>query len=206
MTLRKTQNNLLFIAFLCLSWAPSALEAAPPDASRRVFLNGQAIDDIRDVALVDMRVELALDGSIRLFNDAYEVKRRPGMRAQIVRRSVTPLPEVVYLVTEVDAQRAPAFAVRVYIGSQLVVTVDGSRARETLDITQWLRAGKNPLRFETIAQHVPGGGDVGARIRTTMGTGGRRGQVFALDRVFAAHTADHQSIGTVLSKIVELGR
>jgi len=181
--------------------------SADPPPSRRILLNGAAIDDIRDITLVDVRVVIAPDGTIRLTNPAYRVERRPGMAAQIVRRSLEPVSQQTFLVSEVTARHGlrPPFVVRVYVDDKHVHTVDGSVSRGTTDITGALVKGKNNVRFQVLAQHLPSGTDPDATVTVTLGLGKRTGQMLAIDRVLTTFTRGGRDSGSpIVDRVIDL--
>jgi len=179
-------------------------QTPPGQRPPRVFLNGQAVDDIRGVSLIDMAVTLDAWGNIQMFNPAYRVLRRPGAAAQIVRlpadRVGQPTPATttppnikpppmptgpptqgrVFLVAEAQNGLAP-FQVHVLIGGEVVASFDGTK-RLTVDITRHVRQGDNIIRFRSVAFHRPES-KAHATVKLTFGFGELQGKSLALDRV-----------------------
>lgn len=194
--------------------SPPAQRQAQP--TTRVFLNGAAIDDIRAVTLIDMKVTIDAAGNLYLDNAAYRVERRPGIPAQIVRLPsvTTPTPTVVgpptaervFVVTELEGTGRPTFTVKMYVGNTLVQTLDGSRQRETLDASRYFHRGPNTVRFEVSPIHQPGANpDVAFKV--SIGIGSATGQVLALDRVLARYHRSGRVQGQVVQqRIVTLDR
>jgi len=161
----------------------------PPPPVKRVFLNGQAIDDIRAVTLIDMKVSLDTYGNILLFNPAYHIERRPGAAAQIVRKAATvarPISGRVFLITDVEGKGPPTFDLQVYVSGRLVSTVDGSQPRTSLDSSEFFTVGDNVLHFKAVSVHRPQSSP-DTKVKVTFGYGQPNGQVLAIDRVLLTY-------------------
>ncbi len=182
----------IFVMLLVGSWVSSAVaqvQPQPPDnpvqQQRRVFLNGSAIDDIRGITLIDMKVTVDVYGNVQLFNPAYSIERRPGMAAQVVRRPVKttrPITGQVFLVCEIAGVGSPTFDLQVFVAGKLVTTIDGARPRATLDISGYFARGDNKVQFKAVPIHRPDSA-AATTMRVTIGYGQAQGEVLAIDRV-----------------------
>ena len=172
------------ILFLCpVAQAQTSGESQRP--AQRIFLNGESIDDVRDVNMTDMRVYVDAHGNVQLHNSAYAVVRRPGAAVQIVRRAPPAAVGVngnVFLISERQGAGELAFEIRVHAGGQLVHTLTGSSERQTHEISRFLRKGTNAVRFEAVAVYSPSV-NPNAGLRVTIGLGQSNGRMLAIDRV-----------------------
>jgi hypothetical protein len=176
----------------------------PPIAPSRVFLNDVIVDDVRGVTLVDMRVVLRSDGSIRLYNPAYRVERRPGMAAQIVRKADLASAEPALIVGETTGG-APGFVVQVWVEGRLIKTFDGTVPRDTFDLTGVLLSAKNNISFKVLQAARRGRVDRDATISVTIGLGSRKGSVLAIDRVLATfRRSGRDTNNPVVDRVVDL--
>ena len=184
--------------------AAVASAQAPPAASapRRVFLNGTAIDDVRGVELLDVRVSIDPGGNVYLEAPSYRVLRKPGHVPRIIRRAQAPATGRVFLVAQRKGQARTPFVVMVYANGKLLQTVDGAVARTTLEVTDSLFQGLNLIRFQVA--NAPQTGldafDPNGEVQISLGVGQTDSKVLAIDRVLLSYKRHASERGRYLEE------
>ena len=185
--------------------SPPPPPPVPPQRSeRRVFLNGEAINDVVGLTITDMKVTITATGDIYLENAALQVLRRPGAAPQVVRREIRPYTGQVFMVAERNGLGAPAFSVALIVNGAVVATLDGEAPRVTLDISKTFHEGKNEISFRVTPTHRPNQ-DINTGMDIAIGLGKSQGQTLAIDRVITRfQRTSAQTDMLRLDKTVEL--
>lgn len=186
----RTATLLAILGVFAASAATAQVSPVQHTAPRRIFLNGSAIDDVRDVTLVDVRVTIGPTGDVLLSNPAYDVVRRPGRAAQVVRRAEGPPAQGrLYLVSQRKGSARTPFSVVVVINGKQVASIDGSSERTSQEVTSYFFQGVNVVRL----QAVPGASselhafDPNASLTLTLGAGVLEASTLAIHRVLLTY-------------------
>jgi hypothetical protein len=142
------------ILILCLSLAASGAEA------RSLYINGSRVDGLTNVKLNDCDVTIDAAGDIWITAKGYRVETvtptaaPPATPPQATPRALPPTGPRRYYVaaaTHGDAQ----FDIDLYINGQLVKRFASGATPPPVEITRWLHAGDNALRFRAVKREGP---------------------------------------------------
>lgn len=142
-------RTITVLTLLAAMLALSTAAHAGSKHQRKVYLNGIDLDGVElpEAVFDSCSVKFDARGNIHITAPGFDIAAKPADGKQARPAPPATLSQHYFLVTNETPRGATGYQVGVYVNGEKVTTVRSNAAPMVVDISKWVRPGKNEIRM-----------------------------------------------------------